>query len=743
MSEMVVGIAVHAEPEQLAATIESLRANTALPYSLVLLPDGPDAPTSLALARDWHDIPQFTTVEARGNAACFNRLLKNTEAPIVVFLESGARVAPHWIDRLIAALDADPANGLAGPSTNRCWNEQGVFPYAEASPGALERSAAEALERFSSAHRTLAPLYSLNDFCYVVRRQVFDAIGDADESYGVGPCWEMDYNVRAARAGFAGVWACSSFVFRAPFTGRRARDEARLFEANKRRYQDKFCGLRLRRAKSDYRQHCRGDACPNFAPRDSREPLVCLSAPASGHALVSCIMPTADRRAFVPRAIRHFLRQDYPNLELIVVDDGADAIRDLIPPDPRIVYERLPAKANVGSKRNIACARARGEFIVHWDDDDWYPPDRVSRQVSALTDRNADVCGTSVLYYYDCGHGRAYRYNYQGGPVWVAGNTLAYRRSLWHSRRFLDVQVGEDARFVMSSPIPAIADLRDPTLCIAAIHNGNVCPKYTSQAYWTPLETGTIVALAGGDLPGLDVPLISCIMPTYNRRPLVSLALRWFAQQSYPNRELLVVDDGNDPVADLAESVPNVRYLRLRSRTSIGAKRNLACEQAQGEILAQWDDDDWYSPERLATQAAPILEGRADVTGIENRYMLEMPAGRCWTVAPSLHRRMFVGDVHGGTLVYSRRILQDGIRYPSLNLAEDAALLQQALHRRWRLLRVDNSGIFVYLRHARNAWSFSTGKFIDPAGWKESEAPRDFPADAIDSYRQAVLSLRD
>src|SRR5262249_26252303 len=114
--------------------------------------------------------------------------------------------------------------------------------------------------------RPLTPLHSLADFCYAVRREVIDAIGPADEGYGLGPCWEMDYNVRADRAGFRGVWACGVYVYRAVFTGRRQRDEAAHFKANTRRYQDKFSGQRLRGLKTDYRPHCRGDDCPHFAP---------------------------------------------------------------------------------------------------------------------------------------------------------------------------------------------------------------------------------------------------------------------------------------------------------------------------------------------------------------------------------------------------------------------------------------------------------------------------------------------
>ena len=49
-------------------------------------------------------------------------------------------------------------------------------------------------------------------------------------------------------------------------------------------------------------------------------------------------MPTHNRRPFVAQAIVYFLRQDYPNRELIIVDDGTDPVADLIPDDPRIRY---------------------------------------------------------------------------------------------------------------------------------------------------------------------------------------------------------------------------------------------------------------------------------------------------------------------------------------------------------------------------------------------------------------------
>ena len=81
-----------------------------------------------------------------------------------MLLESGVQVAPGWLDRLLAALAADPHNGLAGPSTNNAWNEQCAFPRCSGNAAQIIAPANEAARRFGSEARTLEPLYSLADF---------------------------------------------------------------------------------------------------------------------------------------------------------------------------------------------------------------------------------------------------------------------------------------------------------------------------------------------------------------------------------------------------------------------------------------------------------------------------------------------------------------------------------------------------------------------------------------------------
>ena len=200
--------------------------------------------------------------------------------------------------------------------------------------------------------------------------------------------------------------------------------------------------------------------------------------------MVSCIMPTADRREFVPQAIRNFLAQDYEPRELIVLDDGRDSVADLIPSHDSIRYLRLDRKSTIGAKRNIACERARGEVIAHWDDDDWMAPTWLSSQVKALRSQGADICGLDKVFFYAPDARRAWQYVYDGRTPWVCGGTLCYLREFWRGAPFADIDVGEDNAFVWSVRSKRIATNPDQHLYVARVHARNTSPKETWSRRW-------------------------------------------------------------------------------------------------------------------------------------------------------------------------------------------------------------------------------------------------------------------
>jgi glycosyltransferase involved in cell wall biosynthesis len=227
-------------------------------------------------------------------------------------------------------------------------------------------------------------------------------------------------------------------------------------------------------------------------------------------------------------------------------------------------------------------------------------------------------------------------------------------------------------------------------------------------------------------------------MPTYNRRPFVLLALQGFMRQDYENRELVVVDDGSDSVADLCNGMPGIHYIRLGGRTSIGNKRNIACRAATGEVIVHWDDDDYYAENRLSYQCSAILSGEADMTGLVSSFVLQLPVGAFWGIRPELHRDMFKGDVHGGTIAYRRDLLTQGIEYPAVNLAEDASFIDSALRRGKRLARLPNRGEFIYVRHGQNAWRFEAGRFYERLGWERRSKPQSFSLKLLAAYQTAA-----
>jgi glycosyltransferase involved in cell wall biosynthesis len=211
-------------------------------------------------------------------------------------------------------------------------------------------------------------------------------------------------------------------------------------------------------------------------------------------------MPTFNRRPFVPLAIEYFLRQDFEDSELVIVDDGSDPVVDLVPDSDRIRYIRLPAKVSVGAKRNAACTHARGEIIAHWDDDDWHAPHRLRYQVEALQRSGMEICGIRTLLFFNPETQRAWKYIYTSHQLaWLGGSTLCYTRAFWSGNRFQDINVGEDTNFVARSRVQRMLALPESDFHIGIVHSGNVSPKQTEGTSWSPLPPEEIRRMMGAD----------------------------------------------------------------------------------------------------------------------------------------------------------------------------------------------------------------------------------------------------
>lgn len=111
-------------------------------------------------------------------------------------------------------------------------------------------------------------------------------------------------------------------------------------------------------------------------------------------------------------------------------------------------------------------------------------------------------------------------------------------------------------------------------------------------------------------------PFVSVLCPTRDRRTFLPAMLAVYDRFEWPKdrRELIVVDDGRDNVADVFAGREDVRYEHLGVRVALGSKRNRLAELATAEIHVNLDDDDWSPPDRIA-RAVALLTDNVDVVG--------------------------------------------------------------------------------------------------------------------------------
>jgi hypothetical protein len=152
--------------------------------------------------------------------------------------------------------------------------------------------------------------------------------------------------------------------------------------------------------------------------------------------------------------------------------------------------------------------------------------------------------------------------------------------------------------------------------------------------------------------------------------------------------------------------------------------RNQACALARGDIVVQWDDDDWHGPHRVSRQVAAILCNTADVTALRDAPVFDLPRWEFWRRAESLRDRFWCLGAQGGTLAFRRNVWEGAGGYPDTSAAEDACFLLEAVRRGARLTLAEGRGVFLYVRHGSNTFAFNLGPTAGRRGWVRTPEPR-------------------
>jgi len=177
---------------------------------------------------------------------------------------------------------------------------------------------------------------------------------------------------------------------------------------------------------------------------------------------VSICTPTFNRRPFIKATIQCVLEQDYPKhlIEWIIVDDGFDPIEDLVKDISFVKYVRVNEQMPLGKKRNymheMCNFKNDNDIIVYIDDDDYYPPSRISHAVDKLTNSKALCAGSSEIYLWFNTLNKMYRFG-PYGPNHSTAGTFAFKRELLKQTKYEDNAVlAEEKYFLKDYTVPFI-----------------------------------------------------------------------------------------------------------------------------------------------------------------------------------------------------------------------------------------------------------------------------------------------
>ena len=225
-----------------------------------------------------------------------------------------------------------------------------------------------------------------------------------------------------------------------------------------------------------------------------------------------------------------------------------------------------------------------------------------------------------------------------------------------------------------------------------------------------------------------EMPKISVIVPTRNRASFLPQLLELYRSQTWKNKELLVLDDSEQEdtaFKDLANNQSDIKYWHRTQQLSIGSKRNALIRESTGEIIAHFDDDDYYAPNYLSWMHGEMELNHADLVKLGGWFSLHQRSNTLgfWdTTDFKSEHHIFCGteDLQTKEEAFSENALRsfltgygfsyfykkscwESTNFPDRDIGEDSLFLEQLITRGYKTqLALDTEAICLHVIHKGN-----------------------------------------
>lgn len=246
-----------------------------------------------------------------------------------------------------------------------------------------------------------------------------------------------------------------------------------------------------------------------------------------------------------------------------------------------------------------------------------------------------------------------------------------------------------------------------------ALAHGATGPSDEVPIVAKPTASGTLeapgVGLSLQTTPTL--PKISCLTATLDRLILLKEAIRCYLDQTYPNKELVIVTEGTprykQAIAAYLQTLgrDDIKLVTLDGDDyTLGKVRNVSLEAATGDVVCQWDDDDLYHPHRLAVQAGFMLQAGAEACFLTDQLQYFVEERELfwidWTLGGQVQGQY--SQIPGTLMMYA----DARFRYPDDARKHEDSALQEAITGTLQIVGLPDQGhLYVYRYHTRNSFS--------------------------------------
>ena len=200
-----------------------------------------------------------------------------------------------------------------------------------------------------------------------------------------------------------------------------------------------------------------------------------------------------------------------------------------------------------------------------------------------------------------------------------------------------------------------------------------------------------------------QLPFVSIVTPTYNRRRFIPSLLKIVQSQTYPRdrMEWIVYDDGQEEVRDLFEAarslLPDLNFIWSEDKMTLGEKRNRLNQEAKGDIIVAMDDDDFYFPTRVEDAVmAFTMNPSVHLAGASEVYMFFTDTKEIWKAGP-----YFVGHATNGTMAWTKSYGKTHTYDEAVAFAEEKSFLENYKN---PLVQLDPKKVMLVISHSDNTF---------------------------------------